>query len=92
MQKIQTILPRGSIEHLSITGDVVKFESYQKQQDEVLGGIKLKCRQVDYDGNAVWARGGKDCFAIIDNSKRLNPQNSGPLQSKRSVLCAFVGF
>ena len=61
---------RSGIEHLSITGDVVKFESYQKQQDKILGGIKLKCRQADYDGvqNMVQAGGGRDCFAYIDNS------------------------
>ena len=62
---------QSNIEHLSITGDVVSFESYQKQQDKVVGGITLKCRQIDYDGikNAVWATGGRDCIVKIDNSK-----------------------
>jgi lipopolysaccharide export system protein LptA len=69
----------GGIDHLSISGDVVKFESYQKQKGDILGGVKLKCRQVDYDGvnNGVWASGGKDCFVFIDNSKAALPEKSG---------------
>jgi lipopolysaccharide export system protein LptA len=70
---------RSGIEHLAITGDVVTFESYQKQQDKILGSIKLKCRQADYDGikNMVQTSGGKDCFAYIDNSKAPETAKSG---------------
>jgi hypothetical protein len=82
------------IERLSITGDIVKFESYQKQQDDLLGGVKLKCRQVDYDGvkNAVWASGGSDCFVVIDNSKAPQSKNSGSFNLKGPCYARLWDF
>jgi lipopolysaccharide export system protein LptA len=82
------------LEHLSITGDIVKFESYQKQQETLLGGVKLKCRQVDYDGvkNAVWASGGSDCFVIIDNSKAPESAKGGSFDLKGPCYARLWDF
>jgi lipopolysaccharide export system protein LptA len=94
-QQNKTKSDSGSrLEHLSITGDIVKFESYQKQQDALLGGVKLKCRQVDYDGakNAVWASGGSDCFVVIDNSKAPESSNGGSFNLKGPCYARLWDF
>lgn len=94
-QQKNTKADSGSrLEHLSITGDIVKFESYQKQQDALLGGVKLKCRQVDYDGgkNAVWASGGRDCFVVIDNSKAPESEKGGSFDLKGPCYARLWDF
>jgi hypothetical protein len=59
----------SSLESLKLLGDVVRFEAAQIVEGTTVGGIKFKCKQVDYDGinNIVVATGPGEAW--VDNSK-----------------------
>lgn len=68
----------GDIEHLTADGGVVKLVTVRSVAEEVLGGIELKCRKLDYDRQQQLFSAAGPGMIKIDNSSVPEPNEQVP--------------
>lgn len=81
----------ADIEHFTADGGVVRLATIKTAQEEMLGGIELKCLKFDFDPNQqlFWATGPNGTITV-DNSKIAEPKKKTGKFSLQKPCYAFV--
>ncbi len=85
-KKKTTSGPAPGIEHLTASGGTVQLATSKYRDDELLGFVKLKCTQFDYDSvqeEIFWATGPG--VIAVDNSKIAEPNDTDKKTDKFSL-------
>ena len=88
----QSRLQAGDIKYLTADGGVVTLTSFKAAGQELLGGVKLECRRIDYDaaGQLFVATGPGEL--MLNNSKVTDPTPKPGGFSLRKRCYAFLRY
>jgi len=85
-------LRAGNIRHLTTDGGVVRLSILKTAGQELLGGVELKCRRIDYDAaQQVFVAAGPGIL-VVDNSQVSEPSPKPGGFSLRKRCYAFLQF
>ncbi len=88
----QSRLRAGDIKYLTAGGGVVRLTIFKTAGQELLGGVELQCRRIDYDaGQQLFVALGPGKL-MLDNSKVTDPSPRPAGFSLRKRCYAFLQF
>lgn len=76
-------------------GQVVRLSSVKKAGDEFLGGVELKCRQMDFDNDLQMVTAAGPGVIVVDNSKLTEPRRrkrTGKFSLQKRCYALVEGF
>jgi hypothetical protein len=81
----------ADIDHLTADGGLVTFSTTRSIEQQVVGGIRLECRKLDYDRQQqLFSATGPDAKIIINNSSVPEPNEQVPGFSLKRPGWAFI--
>lgn len=88
----QSSIVAGDVKHLTADGGAAKLTIIRTAGSDLLGGVELKCRQIDYDAEQPLFAAAGPGLLTLDNSRFMEPSPKPGGFSLRKRCYAFLQF